>query len=120
MSRLLSLLLLPVCLLSQGVRRGRPAEPAIEFTTTSNASQVGMSFVLGYQFRVQSAVILNSLGAVLQGSGQPVFGALPPSMPVGLWDDAQDLLVSATVSASDPAIGHFRYATVANTLCCLA
>ena len=94
----------------------RAVEPAIEFTTTSNASQVGTSFVLGYQFSVRSPVMLNSLGAVLQGSSaKPIFGALPASMPVGLWDDAQNLLVSATVSASDTLIGHFRYVPVAHT-----
>jgi hypothetical protein len=125
MTRILFLLLLPVCLLSQDLQRKgggaqerrRPAEPAIEFTTTSNASQVGTSFVLGFQFSVQSPVILDSLGAVLDGnSAEPVFGSLPQSMPVSLWDDARNLLVSATVSASDPLVGHFNYAPVANTL----
>jgi len=111
------LLLAPVSLFCQdSPRRGRPAEPSVEFTTTSNASQVGVDFVVGYRFTVQSSVVLTSLGAVLQGSGsQPVFGALPASMPVGLWDEAQNLLVSATVSAGDPLIGHFNYAAVTAT-----
>lgn len=111
------LLLTPVALFCQeAARRGRAAEPSVEFTTTSNASQAGVDFVVGYQFTVQSPVVLTSLGAVLQGSGsQPVFGALPASMPVGLWDEAQNLLLSATVSATDPLIGHFNYAPVAAT-----
>jgi hypothetical protein len=118
MTRIFFALLLPVCLLSQDAvikTRRLPAEPAIEFTTTSNASQVGTSFVLGFQFSVQAPVVLNSLGAVLQASSvQPIFGVLPLSVPVSLWDDAQNLLVSAAVSASDPLIGHFNYAPVAN------
>ena len=109
------LLMAPVSLLCQDTSlRDRPAEPSVEFTTTSNASQAGVDFVMGYQFTVRSPVLLTSLGAVLRGSNsQPVFGALPVSMPVGLWDQAQNLLVSATVSASDPLTGHFNYAPVA-------
>lgn len=118
MKRLFYLLLVPASLLSQDIatRRARPAEPAVEFTTTSNASQVGASFVVGYRFTVQAPVVLNALGAVLQGQAKPIFGALPASMPVGLWDEAQNLLVSATVSAADPLVGHFNYAPVSNTL----
>ena len=119
MNKLFVLLLVPVSMLSQEipVRRMEVAAPAVEFTTTSNASQVGVNLVLGYQFTVRTPVILTSLGAVLQGnSALPIFGALPASMPVGLWDDRQNLLVSATVSASDPLIGHFNYKQVAKTL----
>ncbi len=98
-------------------RRQVFAAPAVEFTSTSNASQAGASLVLGYQFTVRTQVILTSLGAVLQGSStHPLFGALPASMAVALWDEDQNLLVSATVSASDPATGHFNYRQVAKTL----
>jgi hypothetical protein len=113
-NKLFFVLLLPASLLAQ---RRPLAAPAVEFTTTSNASQAGVNFVLGYRFTVTSPVVLNSLGAVLQdNSARPVFGALPSSMPVGLWDDTQNLLVSATVSASDPLIGHFNYTRVADRL----
>lgn len=116
--RFFLMLLAPAVLLCQNPsRRGRPAEPAAEFTTTSNASQAGVDMVLGYQFTVKAPVVVTSLGAVLQGGGSsPVFGSLPASMKVGLWDEAQNLLVSATVSASDPLIGHFTYAGVTDTL----
>ncbi len=106
-------------LLAPNVFRQSPlsAAPAMEFTSTSNASQAGTSLVLGYQFSVRVPVILNSLGAILQGSAtRPLFGALPASMAVALWDEDQNLLVSATVSASDPATGHFNYRQVAKTL----
>jgi hypothetical protein len=116
-NKLFLLLLAPASLLPQDTpARGQNAEPAVEFTTTSNASQVGVNFVLGYQFTVRAPVILNSLGAVLQGnSARPIFGALPAAMPVGVWDDARNLIVSATVSPSDPLIGHFNYTKVADT-----
>ena len=49
-NKLFLLLLAPACLLPQeSAERGHRAEPAVEFTTTSNASQVGVNFVLGYQ-----------------------------------------------------------------------
>jgi hypothetical protein len=98
-------------------RRPLPAA-AVEFTSTSNASQAGVNLVLGYQFTVRTPVVLTSLGAILQGSSNnsPVFGVLPASMPVGLWDQDRNLLVSATILASDPAMGHFNYAQVAETL----
>lgn len=65
---------------------------------------------------MKSAITLTALGAVLNGySTRPVFSALPASMPVGLWDDSQDLIVSATVSASDPIVGHFNYKQVPPT-----
>src|SRR5258708_2869780 len=116
-NKLFLLLLAPVSLLPQETpARGLRAEPAVEFTTTSNASQVGVNFVLGYQFTVRAPVILNSLGAVLQGSSaRPIFGALPAAMPVGVWDDARNLIVSSTASAPDPLIGHFNYSTFALT-----
>ncbi len=116
MIRLLIFLLAPAALFSQDViapaitRTPLPAAPAVEFTSTSHASQAGVSLVLGYQFTVRTQVILTSLGAVLQGSSaSPVFGALPASMPVCLWDENQNLLASATVLDSDPATGHFNY-----------
>jgi hypothetical protein len=119
-NRLFLLTLLPLFVL-QAQRRpveSRPmAEPAVEFTTTSNASQFGISFVVGYQFTVSAPVRLTSLGAVLQSSSiKPVFGTLPVTMPVSLWDGARHLVASATVSASDTLIGHFNYAPVTEVL----
>jgi hypothetical protein len=116
MNKFFLLLLASACLLSQSVNGQDTVQPAVEFTTTTNASRVGVNFVMGYQFTVQAPVILTSLGAVLQGNSvQPVFGALPASMQVGLWDDAKNLLVSAAVSNSDPLVGHFNYTPVAET-----
>lgn len=106
MKRLYFLLLAPLALMGQNVA-------AVEFTTTSNASQAGVDYVTGYQFTVQSAIALTSLGAVLSGyPAQPVFGALPASMPVGLWDDQQNLIASATITTADPMLGHFNYSNV--------
>lgn len=119
MKRLFCLVLAPVCLFSQEIeaRRNRVAEPAVEFTTTTNASEVGTDFVIGYQFTVRSPVILTSLGAVLQANSvRPVFGTLPVTMQVGLWDEAENLVVSATVSTADPQEGHFNYKQVTETL----
>ena len=84
MNKLLSLLLMPFCLFSQDARTPERlrAEPAVEFTSTSNASQVGTNYVVGYQFTVLAPVVLTSLGAVLQGNtSRSIFGALPASMP---------------------------------------
>ena len=122
MNKIFILPLSPLLLFSQAVApdvTGRPlaaAAPAVEFTSTSNASQAGASLVLGYQFTVRTPVVLTSLGAILGGNSTPIFGALPASMPVGLWDEYRNLLVSATVMASDPVIGHFNYRQVAATL----
>jgi hypothetical protein len=118
----LLLLLLPVYLAAQNaavvkpVPTRRPAAPAFEFTATSNASQTSVPLVMGYSFSVKAPVVLTSLGAVLQGTAQPVFGTLPQSMVVAVWDDAQNLLVSETVSASDELTGHFNYHPVRETL----
>ena len=91
----------------------QPGVPAVEIHSTTNASQLGVPFVIGYQFTVTTPVVLNTLGAVLQGStSQPVFGSLPASLQVNLWDNAQNLLSKATVSAGDPLIGHFNYHAV--------
>jgi hypothetical protein len=122
MKTLAVLILTPAAMFAQD--RVRPeiirppmSAPAVEFTSTSNASQAGVSLVLGYQFTVRQPVTLTSLGAILQGSStSPVFGALPVSMPVALWDDTQHLLVSVTISNSDPVTGHFNYTPVAKTL----
>lgn len=108
----LLLMMLPVALLGQGRPARVPAAPAFEFTSTNNASQAGVSLLAGYQFSVKTPVVLTSLGAVLQGTSQPVFGALPQQMLVSLWDDAQNLLVSETVSTADPMTGHFNYHAV--------
>ncbi len=116
------LLLFPALLRPQVSSPTRPApvrvhaEAAIEFTTSSNASQVGVPFLVGYWFTVRETVELNSLGAVLNASSiKPVFGSLPVSLPVSLWDDLGNLLVSATVSTADPLTGHFNYHPVAET-----
>jgi len=78
-------ILAPAALLSQDSDfriptpiRARSGEPAVEFTTTSNASKVGVPFVTGYKFTVKDPVVLNTLGAVLESSSlKPIFGALP-------------------------------------------
>jgi hypothetical protein len=95
----------------------QPGVPAVEFPSTSNASQLGVPFVTGYQFTVKTPVTLNTLGAVLQSSSmEPVFGSLSAALPVSLWDNAQKLLATATVSGSDPLIGHFSYHAVPEVL----
>jgi hypothetical protein len=95
----------------------QPVTPAVEFADTTNASQAGVPLVTGYHFTVTSSIALNALGAVLQGSSaQPIFGSLPASMPVSLWDNQQILLASATVSAADPLVGHFNYHSVPTTV----
>src|SRR5262245_43182708 len=81
---------------------------ALEFSPTTNASQVGTSFVAGYQFGVASPVSVTALGAVLDRSpSKAVFGALPASMQVGLWDSSQRLLATTTVYDTDPLSGNF-------------
>ena len=95
----------------------QPVTPAVEFADTTNASQAGVPLVTGYHFTVTHSVTLNALGAVLQGSSaQPIFGSLPASMPVSLWDNHEILLASATVSAADPLVGHFNYHSVPTTV----
>jgi hypothetical protein len=95
----------------------QPVTPAVEFADTTNASQAGVPLVTGYHFTVTRSVTLNALGAVLQGSSaQPIFGSLPASMPVSLWDNHEILLAAATVSASDPLVGHFNYHSVPATV----
>jgi hypothetical protein len=114
------LLLTPSALLAQEIVKRGPIPvkapqgiSAVEFPATTNASQVSVSFVTGYQFTVNTPVALNALGGILQGApAQPIFGSLPASLPVSLWDDARNLLATATVSASDPLVGHFHYHAV--------
>jgi len=86
---------------------------AVEFPPTTNASQVGTSFVTGYQFSVKMPLSVNALGAVLDHSpSKAVFGVLPASMQVGLWDGSQKLLATATVYDTDPLSGNFNYSTI--------
>lgn len=111
MKKLLFALLTPLVVFGQV--RQLPDVAAVEFTTNSNASKVGVNYVLGYQFTVKSPITLTRLGAVLQDPTlHPVFGKLPASMQVGLWDASQNLLASATVTTTHPMSGHFHYAPV--------
>lgn len=113
MKKLSLLLLTPFALFAQ--IQSLPDVAATEFTTTTNASQVGPNYVLGYQFTVKAPVTLTNLGAVLQDADlTPIFGKLPASLQVGLWDDSQNLLASTTVTLTHPKKGHFHYAPVPN------
>jgi hypothetical protein len=109
MNKLMCLLLAPVGLFAQ--------DAAVNFTTTTNASQFGVSFVVGFEFTVSAPITVTALGALLRDAPlNPVFGELPTSMQVGLWDNEQELLlVSATVVETDPLTGHFNYAPVKAT-----
>ena len=85
MNKLICLLLAPVALFAQ--------DAAVKFatTTTTNASQFGVGFVVGFQFTVSQPITVTALGAVLGDAPRdaplkPVFGALPTSMQVGLWE----------------------------------
>lgn len=114
---LAALFLTPAALLSQELSgrvisplKVQPGVSAVEFPSTTNASLAAVPFVTGYRFTVTTPVLLNTLGAVLQdSSAAPVFGTLPASLHVSLWDDARNLLATATVSAIDPLVGHFNY-----------
>jgi hypothetical protein len=108
MNKLICLLLAPVALFAQ--------DAAVKFTTTTNASQFGVSIVVGYQFTVSSPITVTALGAVLRDAPvKPLFGALPTSMQVDLWDNTEKLLVSATVVETNPLNGDFNYAPVKAT-----
>lgn len=108
MNKLICLLLAPAALCAQ--------HAAVNFATTTNASQFGVGFVVGYQFTVSAPITVTALGALLgDAKSTPVFGALPASMEVGLWDNTEKLLVSATVSETDRLSGHFNYAPVSAT-----
>jgi len=81
MNKLICLLLAPVALFAQ--------DAAVKFatTTTTNASQFCVGFVVGFQFTVSQPITVTALGAVLADAPlKPVFGALPTSMQVGLWE----------------------------------
>jgi len=105
--RLLALAVLPAAVSAWAQK------PALEFSQTTNASQVGTSFVTGYQFAVLNPITVTSLGAVLDHSAsKAIFGALPTSMRVGLWDSSQKLLATTTVYDTDPISGNFNYSTI--------
>jgi len=79
MNKLICLLLAPVALFAQ--------DAAVKFATTTNASQFGVGFVVGFQFTVSAPITVTALGAVLADAPlKPAFGALPTSMQVGLWE----------------------------------
>jgi hypothetical protein len=108
MNKLMCVLVAPVALVAQTA--------AIEFTNTTNASKFGVGVVVGQQFSVNAPINVTALGAVLGDAPvKPIFGALPASMQVGLWDNTGKLLVSTTVTQTNPLTGHFNYAPVQST-----
>jgi hypothetical protein len=108
MNKLICLLLAPLALFGQ--------DTAVKFATTTNASRFGVGFVVGFEFTVNAPITVTALGAVLADAPlKPVFGALPRSMQVGLWNNKRQLLASANVSETNTLTGHFNYAPVKAT-----
>ena len=66
--------------------------------------------VIGYRFSVSENVMVSDLGVWIDDDD------LQSSHMVGIWDQSQSLLVSATVQPSDRAVGEWRYASVSPTL----
>jgi hypothetical protein len=79
--------------------------PAFEFTSGIGIASSG-SFTIGYMFSLSSAVTVNALGYINDGTRN--------SYEVGIWNSSNALIASTTVLNSDPQVGHFRYDTIAN------
>ena len=80
-------------------------------TATTPFNYTQGSYILGFAFRANSAISITQLGAYdsnLAGAAKTFANS-----PVGIYDlTTNTLLVSATVHASDPATGFFRYASI--------
>ena len=82
--------------------------PAVEWGTGEVPSS-SFSSTTGYSFRVNQNISARALGAYdFNGDGFD-FGQ---SHEAGLWKSDGTLLASATVSSSDPLVGHFRYKSI--------
>jgi hypothetical protein len=62
----------------------------------------------GWQFLANDAITISALGVYDYESN----GFVSSPHPVGLWDDAGNLLASTTVSSSDTLIGGFRFSDI--------
>ena len=86
---------------------------AINFSNTTGEPLSSPPFTLGWAFEVDKTIRITSLS--LFDSGQD---GLAEEHPIGLWDSAGTLILSATVEAgtANPLVDKFRAVAVAPTL----
>jgi hypothetical protein len=83
--------------------------PVVEYTSTG-ALYDTRPFTLGYEFQLSRTFDITALG--YWAPGLVVANGYQATQQVGVWDSSGNLLASATVSDTDPIIGHFQYQTI--------
>lgn len=71
--------------------------------------------VVGFRFTMNSEQSVLSLG-VWNGDAQPGGSGLNSDHQVGIWDESETLIASATVTPSSPITGDFRYENITPVL----
>lgn len=82
-----------------------PITPAITFGSFTSA-EVSAPFTLGYEFKLSNSYQINALGYYNDGNGA--------SHQVGIWDTAGNLLVSTTVTGTDPGQNDFLWESISS------
>lgn len=67
--------------------------------------------VVGFRFTMNSSQAVQSLG-IWNGDTQAGGAGLTSSHQVGIWDEAQNLIASTTVTPSSPVTGDFRFEAI--------
>src|SRR5436309_3045285 len=84
------------------ISSARADTPAIDFTSPT-ANYTNGSWSLGWEFTVNQAIDVTSVGFY-----DDQRNGLTAGHPVGIFDAATNLLASATVAPGDPLTGFFR------------
>ncbi len=86
------------------------SQPAFTLTSTGNHNNLSSSYVVGYDFTVNSEIILTDLGLFDQDND----GRLnePTAPPVGVWNAAGALLTSTTIPLGTTAENNVFYRSI--------
>ncbi len=86
------------------------SEPAFTLTSTGRHNSLSSSYVVGYDFTVNSEIVLTDLGLFDQDNN----GRLdePTAPPVGIWNAAGALLASTTIPIGTTAEANVFYRSV--------
>jgi len=93
------------------VARADDVSPAVSFQLTPANVGTDYPLSLGWEFSTNTNVAVSALGFYVD----PQYG-LTQGHAVGIYDASGNLLVSTTVSSSDPLVGWFAYHPVATTV----
>ncbi|MGH1492306.1 MAG: sialate O-acetylesterase [Acidimicrobiales bacterium] len=86
------------------------SQPAFTLTATGNHNNLSSSYVVGYEFTVNSEIVLTDLGLFDQDQD----GRLnePTAPPVGVWNAAGALLASTTIPLGTTAEANVFYRSI--------